>query len=159
MTDVAITIRRGERLYGPYSVEQVQEMLKAGSIINEDEARCGAEESWTTLLRILALSPEASNHTEDSVLVNLDDLLGVQPANDPGSAVKKADPMKRDRTASILSGVGLIAIAFGTIDVALNMRSTTKSPPIEGSSKASNTGNSIDTADPRARELRKQTSP
>lgn len=126
MMDAAITIRRGNRLYGPYSVEEITRLLDAGSVILQDEARAANGEKWTTLLRILALSPAPQESNEDEIELTAADVLGDLPATDP--AAERACAQRRDRVANILAVVGLIAIALGTLDIALHMKRSAKSP-------------------------------
>jgi hypothetical protein len=135
MTDAAITIRRGERFYGPYSVEEIRGMLNAGSVAYEDEAWSETAGKWSTLLNILAQSPEPLNGLVNETLLTAADVLGVQPEPDP--AAEKAFAQRRDRVAGILSAVGLVAIALGTIDWALHMKGTAKSSAHQAASPAS----------------------
>jgi hypothetical protein len=132
MTDAAVTIRRGERLYGPYLATQIQEMLEAGSIVPDDEAWSETAGRWTKLSEIIAVTPSA-----DSPLVN-------QPTTDLGPQ-EAADPTKQDRAANILAIVGLVAIALGTLDVALNIKRMAKaSSQIQRPPDASNSTRETD---------------
>jgi hypothetical protein len=123
MTDAAITIRRGERLYGPYSGEQIREMLRTGSVVLEDEAWIESIGRWSTLMEITGDTSLSLNSGSEPVQT-LDSLLGNQPVGDSVSVTLV--PTKRDRLANILSAVGLVAIILGTIDLALHMKGRTE---------------------------------
>ena len=136
MTDVAITIRRGERLYGPYLVEQIQELLDAGLIVPEDEAWNESGRQWTTLRQILASASSLPSSKDEPAQPTLDDLLGNPPTTDSIPPARELDPAWQDRLANVLMVAGVIAIVLGTLTIALHMRATAKSPPAERSSQA-----------------------
>lgn len=125
MRDAAITIRRGDRLYGPYSATQIEELLKAGSVIQEDEVWSETAGKWTTLLEVLSLSPDYLNGKEHEIRLTAADVLGDPPPTD--AAPERASGQRRDRVANFLAAVGLIAIALGTLDIALHMKRSAKS--------------------------------
>jgi hypothetical protein len=132
-----ITIRRGERLYGPYSVEQIHGMLDAGSVVLQDHAWSESEGRWTTIRQIVASTPSPSDSGVDPAEPTLDDLLGNPPTSDALSSAQEVDPAKQKRIANVLMAVGLIAIALGTFNIALHMKATEKSRSAQGSSQAS----------------------
>jgi hypothetical protein len=123
--NAGITIRRSDRLYGPYSAGQIREMLDTGSVALDDEAWSESEGRWTTLRHILAPSTEPSNSNVDETRLTAADILGDPPGADPAAEI--AYSQRQDRVARILSAVGLVAIALGTIDAAIHMKAP-KSP-------------------------------
>jgi len=134
MTDAAVTIRRGERLYGPYLATQIQEMLEAGSIVHNDDAWSETAGRWMKLSEIIAVPPSADSPLVDQPTIDLD-------------SPEAADPTKQDRAANILAVVGLVAIALGTLDIALNMMRMEKaSSQTQRSRDASHSGNEADKA-------------
>jgi hypothetical protein len=129
--DAAITIRRGDSLYGPYSPEQIREMLGTGSVVLDDEAWSESDGQWTTLSHILALAPNPSSQRPDT----LDSLLGNPTTGDSLPYAQEADSGMEDRLANVLMAVGLIAIALGTLTIVLHMDATAKARQAQGSSQ------------------------
>lgn len=145
MTDATITIRREGRLYGPYSAEQIREMLHTGSVDNADEAWSEIAGKWATLLEVLALSSGSLNGKEHEIRLTAADVLGDQPATDP--AAEGAYAQRRDRVANFLAAVGLIAIALGTLDIALHMKRSAISSASQAATRSrgpSDTSNSAE---------------
>jgi hypothetical protein len=131
MTDEAITIRRGDPLYGPYSLDQIREMLGTGSVVLDDEAWSESDGQWTTLSHILGVAPNPSGHgTPDT----LDSLLNHPTTGDSLPYAQEADSGMGDRIANVLMAVGLIAIALGTFIIVQHM-DTTKARQAQGSSQ------------------------
>jgi hypothetical protein len=122
MTDPAITIRRGERLYGPYSPEQITEMLNTGSVVLDDEAWSESDGQWTTLSHILAAGPNPSGHGRDT----LDSLLGNPTESGSLPYAQEADSGMEDCIANVLMAVGLIAIGLGSFTIVKHMDATAK---------------------------------
>jgi hypothetical protein len=66
-----ITIRRGERQYGPYGEEQVREMLLTGSVVAGDEASAGG--AWVRLDSLLPpAGPPDRSHAPEIALGEAD---------------------------------------------------------------------------------------
>lgn len=120
MMDAAITIRRGERLYGPFSPEQITGMLNTGSVALDDEAWSEAHGQWTTLSHILAVAPNPSGPGSDT----LDVLLGNPATSDSLPYAQEVDSAMVDRIANVLMAVGLTAIALGTFTIVRHMDAT-----------------------------------
>ena len=129
--DTAITIRRGERLYGPYSTDQIREMLGTGSVVLDDEAWSESHGRWTTLNHILAVSPSSTGHSTPDPL---DSLLGNPAEGDSLPYAQEVDSGMGDRIANTLMAVGLIAIAVGTFIIVQHMDET-KARQARGSSQ------------------------
>ncbi len=126
-----IMIRRDGRVHGPYPVERVREMLDAGSVVLQDEAWSESEGRWTTLLGIPGLSPSIPNGGGDPDRISLATLSGLPPPEDTGPAESR-----RDRAAAVLSKVGFIAIALGTLNAALHMKGCAKRTALRDSPAA-----------------------
>jgi hypothetical protein len=134
MTDATVTIRRGDRLYGPYTATQIQELIDTGSIVHNDDAWSETAGRWTKLSEIITVTPSADSPLAEKPTIAL---------NSP----EAADPSRQDRAANILAVVGLVAIALGTLDIALNMMRMEKaSSQTQRSRDASHSGNEADKA-------------
>jgi hypothetical protein len=116
MTDATVTIRREDRLYGPYTATQIQELIETGSIVHNDDAWSETAGRWMKLSEIIAVPPSADSPLAEKPTIDL---------NSP----EATDPSRLDRAANILAVVGLIAIALGTLDIALNMKRMEKASP------------------------------
>ncbi|MCW1913063.1 DUF4339 domain-containing protein [Luteolibacter sp. GHJ8] len=116
--NAAITIRRGDRLYGPYSPDQIREMLDTGSLVLDDEAWSESGGQWTTLSHILVVAPNPSGNGETDML---ESMLGNPAEGDSLPFAQEADSGMGDRVANILMAVGLIAIAVGTFIIVQQM--------------------------------------
>jgi hypothetical protein len=75
-----ITISRGERTYGPYSEDQVRDMLRTGSVVAHDVARCEPDGKWTTVDQILGLLVQPPHSPPEPIAVTAADLVNQQPA-------------------------------------------------------------------------------
>jgi len=131
----AITIRRGDSLYGPYPANQIQGMIDAGSVVLDDDAWSEAEGRWTTVRQIVGVTSPSDSGTKPTA-PTIDELLGNTPSNAAVPVAQTADPAKQDRVANILSAVGLIAIVLGTLNVAANMKDAKKRTSREASKRA-----------------------
>ena len=129
--NAAITIRRGDRLYGPYSPDQIREMLDTGSVMLDDEAWSETHGQWTTLSHMLAAGPHPTGHGPPDTL---DSLLNHPTTGDSLPYAQEADSGMGDRIANVLMAVGLIAIALGTFIIVQHME-TTKARQAQGSSQ------------------------
>lgn len=127
-----IMIRRDGRVHGPYPVERIREMLDAGSVVLQDEAWSESEGRWTTLRGIPGLSPSIPNDGGDPDRATPGSLSGLPPPEDTGPAESR-----RDRAAAVLSKVGFIAIALGTLNAALHMKGCGKRAALRDSPAAS----------------------
>jgi hypothetical protein len=118
--DAAITIRRRDRLYGPYSPEQITAMLNTDSVVLDDEAWSESDGQWTRLSHILAAGPNPSSNGRDT----LDSLLGNPTEGGSLPYAQEADSGMGDHIANVLMAVGLIAIALGTFTIVQHMDAT-----------------------------------
>jgi hypothetical protein len=119
--EATITIRRGDRVYGPYSPEQITEMLNAGSVVLDDEAWSETHGQWTKLSHLLAAAPNPSGHGAPDTL---DSLLGNPTEGGSLPFAQEADSGMEDRIANVLMAVGLIAIALATFTIVQHMDAT-----------------------------------
>jgi hypothetical protein len=136
--DVVITIRRGDRLHGPFPADQIQGMIDAGSVVLDDDAWSESEGRWITVRQMVGLTNPLDSGSEHTALT-LDELLGNTPTNAALPLAQVEDYGKRDRVANILSAVGLIAILLGTLNVAANMKDAKKRTASEASEHAERT--------------------
>ncbi|WP_035608044.1 hypothetical protein [Haloferula sp. BvORR071] len=138
MKDAAITIRRGDLLYGPFPADKLPGMLNERSVVLEDDAWSESEGRWTTVREIVGVTSPLGSGSERTA-PTLDELLGNTPLNAAVPLAQVEDYEKRDRVANILSAVGLIAIVLGTLNVAANMKDAKKPNSGKASERAERT--------------------